>query len=39
MKCNLYFTEIKLLIIPEESPMFTLHMFNALTTATISAVL
>lgn len=39
MKCNLYFTEIKLLIIPEESLMFTSHMFNALTTATISAVL
>lgn len=39
MKGNLYFTEIKLLITPEESPVFTSHTLSALTTATISAAL
>lgn len=39
MKHNLYFTETKLLISPEESPVFTSRTFNALTMATITAAL
>lgn len=39
MKRNFYFTETKLLISPEERPVFTSRTFNALTMATITAAL